>query len=503
MNRLSIALLALLMCAPLAFADDEPPAPKAGKGEARRPAADQPKVTLRIEGATLAEAVTMITTTTGVSIVVDPRLAPSEKRITVEFDGTALDAVLQQIAALVGGEVERTRKDLWTIRAKGRAAAREQEPRVNFVFRDRPLHEVLHALVSFGQLDVKLDPSFNRDQKLSLEVDGSTALEALRTLAAVLGAELKAHGEVWRIEPKNAKPAKLVVQIHSIADLAENKSAAEVLLGHVRRSVPGATIALQGRGSLVVKAPLKEQELVNDVLLRMRQFAAARARSEDPAQVKLRFFDVKDLIHKFHKLPARMKRLFPELQDVTQRNGILIVRGTNEQLGRVGADLDKLRLTLYAGRRNADGDLTLPPPPPPSGAPTLPREPGRAELELKAEREAYERARRAHDEASRVSREQLEIEREAARYAEEALRQAQDTLEAQEATNKELARRYAEAARRAQEEAGAPSLPTEAEWERAARGPRTLGQRIQSLHAEVRALRDEVRQLRELLEARK
>jgi type II secretory pathway component GspD/PulD (secretin) len=355
-NRLSIALLALLVCAPLALADDEPPPPR------------------------------------------QPPTETASSLITIDLNEVPLVMALQRIAEMA------------------------------------KLNVVVDASIAS-------DPA-TRDVDVSTKAKDMPARALLRQLASTHGLY---YGEptagVIIIGPaaKRTLPdTTVVVQIHAVSDLCKDVQAAKELAAELRRVVPTATIKPQGHGALVVRATLGDQAQIADNLAKMRQFAAAKARNDDPRTVRLRFFDVKDLVKKYDKLPTRLKRLFPDLQSADQKNGVLIVRGTNAQLQRVGEDLDQLRRTIprdFGGPGH--GRLLPPPPPPPSGAPVPPPPSsveGRFDLGVEVER------------------------------------------------SKKLL------------------PPTEEEWERAAQGPRTLGQRIESLRAEVRALRDEVRQLRALLQ---
>ncbi len=144
--------------------------------------------------------------------------------------------------------------------------------------------------------------------------------------------------------PAADAPTPQVVQSHAVADLCSDMPAAESLAAGLRRAVPSATIKLQGHGALVVKASVDEQDMVAAWLGAER----SRVKARPGADTRLRYFDVKDLVRKYDKLPARMKRLFPYLQAVEQKNGILIVRATVTELEAVTKDLDGLRRTLLA-----------------------------------------------------------------------------------------------------------------------------------------------------------
>ncbi len=142
--------------------------------------------------------------------------------------------------------------------------------------------------------------------------------------------------------PAADAPTPQVVQSHAVADLCSDMPAAESLAAGLRRAVPTATIKLQGHGALVIKASAKMQDQIAGLLEAKRLLQKIRGGKH----TRLHYFDVKDLVRKYDKLPARMKRLFPYLQAVEQKNGILIVRATVTELDAITKDLDGLRRTI-------------------------------------------------------------------------------------------------------------------------------------------------------------
>ncbi|MHC5009558.1 MAG: hypothetical protein ACYTG6_01260 [Planctomycetota bacterium] len=479
-----------------------------------------PSVSLTFVDEDVRNVIRVIAEFTQTNMILSPAV---EGRVSVSLHDVPWRQALEQIVAMVGGAV--VEEDFGILRIVPRAEAERtsREPastgrregdgrRVTYRFVDEDVRKVIQAIARFAGANIILSPEIEGTVTLSVrEVPWRAALE--QVVHMVGGVVVEEQG-VLRIAP----PGPLQLRYFDVKDLGD---AARDVAPEVGRTTPGAARETQN-GILVVRDTEAQLARLARELHALRSARGPAGAPEPPPPPRVvrpapddrvspdvlvvQIHHVADVRPFIADLEARLARVAPEAHIVPHGDTALVVKALPADQEAIAKALRAIRAEL-----RAEGiDLPEPPPPPPvvpaetPEPPRPPEPPHPPEFPVPGAPDE-EDARRALEHA-------MQVREVARRQAEMRARLAE--LETRLALARE---RYTErhphviqlvekvhALRARLAALDAPQLPTEAEWELASRGTseERILEAVLGLRREVEALRSEIREIKELLEAR-